>query len=148
MKRLSPLFIALCFLFYFTSQLVSSAAGPTDCRLALSAEVRQTGIAQTNQDTKPTNQEAKTTAQDKKPAINLQDYVGRYEADPSMVENFILDVFIEKDELWIKPSHSPKRKLTAKGVVFRKEPVKTEAGKQALFEDTCGNLIQLYQARN
>ena len=54
--------------------------------------------------------------QEKKPAINLQDYIGRYEADPSMVENFILDVFIEKDELWIKPSHSPKRKLTAKGV--------------------------------
>ena len=53
--------------------------------------------------------------QEKKAVVNLQDYVGRYEADPSMVENFILDVFIEKDELWIKPSHSPKRKLTAKG---------------------------------
>ena len=32
------------------------------------------------------------------------------------------------------------------GVVFRKEPVKTDHGTQALFEDTCGNLIQLYQA--
>jgi hypothetical protein len=31
-----------------------------------------------------------------------------------MVENFILDVFVEKDELWIKPSHAPKRKLAAK----------------------------------
>ena len=61
-----------------------------------------------------TNQETKTTNQDKKPAVNLQDYVGRYEADPSMVENFIIDVFVEKDELWVKPSHAPKRKLTAK----------------------------------
>ena len=31
-----------------------------------------------------------------------------------MVENFILDVFVEKDQLWIKPSHSPKTQLTAK----------------------------------
>jgi len=44
----------------------------------------------------------------------LQDYVGRYEADPTMVENFILDVFVEKDELWLKPSHTPKKKLTPK----------------------------------
>lgn len=57
----------------------------------------------------------KTTNQEKKPAVNLQDYAGRYEADPSVVENFILDVFIEKDELWIKPSHSPKSNLLAKG---------------------------------
>ena len=40
------------------------------------------------------------------------------------------------------------KKFTAKGVVFRQEPVKTVAGTQALFEDTCGNLIQLYQAQN
>jgi len=40
------------------------------------------------------------------------------------------------------------KNLTAKGVVFTKEPVKTEVGTQALFEDTCGNFIQLYQARN
>lgn len=38
------------------------------------------------------------------------------------------------------------KKLTDKGVIFRKEPVKTDAGTQALFEDTCGNLVQLYQA--
>ncbi|MBA4055379.1 MAG: glyoxalase [Marivirga sp.] len=31
------------------------------------------------------------------------------------------------------------------GVVFRKEPRKTEYGTEAVFEDTCGNLIQLYQ---
>jgi catechol 2,3-dioxygenase-like lactoylglutathione lyase family enzyme len=31
-------------------------------------------------------------------------------------------------------------------VVFRKEPEKTDYGIEALFEDTCGNLIQLFQA--
>ena len=31
------------------------------------------------------------------------------------------------------------------GVVFRKEPTKTEVGTEAIFDDTCGNLIQLYQ---
>ena len=55
------------------------------------------------------------SSQDKKPAVNLQDYVGRYEVDPEKVENFILDVFVEKDELWVKPSHQPKRQLIAKG---------------------------------
>ena len=59
-------------------------------------------------------QETKTTNQEKKATASLQDYGGRYEADPSMVENFIIDVFVEKDELWIKPSHTPKRKLAAK----------------------------------
>jgi hypothetical protein len=54
------------------------------------------------------------TNPEKKPATTLQDYVGRFEADPTAVENFIFDVFLEKDELWIKPSHSPKRKLAAK----------------------------------
>jgi len=32
------------------------------------------------------------------------------------------------------------------GVVFRKEPTRTEQGAEALFEDTCGNLVQLFQA--
>ena len=54
------------------------------------------------------------SAQEQKPAINLQDYVGRYQADPAMVENFILDVFVEKDQLWIKASHSPKTQLVFK----------------------------------
>lgn len=31
------------------------------------------------------------------------------------------------------------------GVVFRTEPTKTEAGVYAVFDDTCGNLIQLFQ---
>ena len=36
--------------------------------------------------------------------------------------------------------------LKARGVVFRGEPKKTEWGTQVVFEDTCGNLIQLHQA--
>lgn len=67
-----------------------------------------------NYQEKTTTQERKTPTEEQKPAINLQDYVGRYQADPSMVENFILDVFVEKEQLWIKPSHSPKTQLAAK----------------------------------
>ena len=63
----------------------------------------------------PVFAQAVAPGQDKKPAIKLQDYVGRYEVDPEKVENFILDVFIEKDELWIKPSHQAKQQLVAKG---------------------------------
>ena len=60
-------------------------------------------------------QSAKAQANsDQKPATPLQDYVGRFEADPNVIENFIFDVFLDKDELWIKPSHSVKRKLAVK----------------------------------
>jgi len=31
------------------------------------------------------------------------------------------------------------------GVVFKKEPAKTEWGTETVFEDTCGNYIQLHQ---
>jgi len=37
------------------------------------------------------------------------------------------------------------QKLKDRGVVFRKEPTKTDYGIETLFEDTCGNLIQLVQ---
>jgi hypothetical protein len=57
---------------------------------------------------------SQTPTQEQKSAVNLQDYVGRYQADPTIVENFILDVFVEKYQLWIKPSHSPKTQLIAK----------------------------------
>ena len=36
-------------------------------------------------------------------------------------------------------------RLKGKGVVFRSPPKKTEYGIEAVFEDTCGNLIQLQQ---
>ncbi len=57
---------------------------------------------------------SQTPTQEQKSAVNLQDYVGRYQADPTIVENFILDVFVEKDQLWIKPSHAPKTQLISK----------------------------------
>ena len=59
------------------------------------------------------NAQAQGNAEKKTPP-NFADYVGRFEADPFQVENFIFDVFIEKDELWIKASHSVKRQLTVK----------------------------------
>ena len=99
-KWLRVLFIPLCLLVCFT--WVSHSNAQTN------QEQKPTPTPQTKQEQKPTNPE-------QNPAVNLQDYVGRYEAAPSKVENFILDVFIEKDELWIKPSHSPKSTLAAKG---------------------------------
>jgi hypothetical protein len=99
-KWLCSLCITLCFLTNTTCNLVSAAVLADVCSPQLQ-EASQKPSAPTNQD--------------KKTAVNLQDYVGRYEADPSMVENSILDVFIEKDELWLKPSHSPKTQLAAKG---------------------------------
>lgn len=39
-------------------------------------------------------------------------------------------------------------RLKTLGVVFRKEPTKTDAGIETIFEDNCGNLIQLYQLNN
>jgi hypothetical protein len=94
---LCSLFITLSLLFIFQCQPVSARVS-----------------AGTRPLEKTATQETKTPTQEQKPAINLQDYVGRYQADPSMVENFILDVFVEKDQLWIKPSHSLKSQLEAK----------------------------------
>jgi predicted enzyme related to lactoylglutathione lyase len=37
-------------------------------------------------------------------------------------------------------------KLKSRGVVFTQEPTKTDWGTQAVFDDTCGNLIQIHQA--
>lgn len=37
-------------------------------------------------------------------------------------------------------------RLKERGVVFRKEPTKNDWGTDAIFDDTCGNYIQLYQA--
>ncbi|WP_343308250.1 VOC family protein [Chitinophaga niabensis] len=36
-------------------------------------------------------------------------------------------------------------RLKQKGVLFTKTPQKTEYGSEAIFDDTCGNLIQLHQ---
>jgi hypothetical protein len=44
----------------------------------------------------------------------LNDYVGRYLVDPDVVENFVIDIIMEHDAVWIKPSHIEKRKLVQK----------------------------------
>jgi catechol 2,3-dioxygenase-like lactoylglutathione lyase family enzyme len=36
-------------------------------------------------------------------------------------------------------------KLKAKGVIFKKGPTKTDYGIEAIFDDTCGNYIQIVQ---
>ena len=41
--------------------------------------------------------------------------------------------------------HTMYDRLNKLGVLFRSAPVKTQWGTQVLFEDTCGNLIQLHQ---
>ena len=38
-----------------------------------------------------------------------------------------------------------KIKLTGRGVVFRTKPTSAGPVTLAVFEDTCGNLIQIYQ---
>ncbi len=39
------------------------------------------------------------------------------------------------------------KRLKKLGVVFKKEPTETEWGIEAVFDDTCGNYIKLYQAK-
>jgi predicted enzyme related to lactoylglutathione lyase len=36
-------------------------------------------------------------------------------------------------------------RLKARGVEFQKEPTTTEWGTQAVFDDTCGNFVQIHQ---
>ena len=36
-------------------------------------------------------------------------------------------------------------RLKERGVIFKKAPTKTEWGTEAIFEDTCGNLIQIHK---
>ncbi len=46
----------------------------------------------------------------------------------------------------VKDIHAEYERLMKLGVVFRKKPKKTDWGTQTMFEDTCGNLVQLHQA--
>ena len=43
----------------------------------------------------------------------LKKYAGRYEADPNVIPNFIYDVYLENDQLWMTPSHESRRRLVA-----------------------------------
>lgn len=44
-----------------------------------------------------------------------------------------------------KDIHKDYERLRGLGVKFKKEPTTTDTGIEAIFDDTCGNLIQLYQ---
>jgi predicted enzyme related to lactoylglutathione lyase len=37
------------------------------------------------------------------------------------------------------------QRLLEKGVIFTAEPIKNEWGTQVIFDDTCGNFVQLHQ---
>jgi beta-lactamase regulating signal transducer with metallopeptidase domain len=42
---------------------------------------------------------------------DLGEFAGRYEVDPTRAENFVLDLTLERGELWLKPSHGHRRRL-------------------------------------
>jgi predicted enzyme related to lactoylglutathione lyase len=46
----------------------------------------------------------------------------------------------------VEDIHEEYERLAGLGVAFTRVPTETEYGVEALFDDTCGNLIQLYQA--
>ena len=46
----------------------------------------------------------------------------------------------------VEDIHKEYERMKNLGVVFRKEPTQTGQGTETIFEDTCGNLIQLFQA--
>jgi len=46
----------------------------------------------------------------------------------------------------VQDIHQEYERLVRMGVKFTQVPTKTDYGIEALFDDTCGNLIQLYQA--
>jgi predicted enzyme related to lactoylglutathione lyase len=45
----------------------------------------------------------------------------------------------------VEDIQSEYEKLKKRGVVFTQEPTKSDMGIQAIFDDTCGNYIQLHQ---
>lgn len=50
-------------------------------------------------------------------AVDLKKFVGRYGFDPGVRENFVVDVSLKDGDLWLKPSHSGKRRLIAQSLV-------------------------------
>jgi catechol 2,3-dioxygenase-like lactoylglutathione lyase family enzyme len=58
---------------------------------------------------------------------------GLFELDVPAIIFSVADIAAEYD------------RLTGLGVLFRSEPARNETGVSTVFEDTCGNLIELYQ---
>jgi beta-lactamase regulating signal transducer with metallopeptidase domain len=50
-------------------------------------------------------------------ALNLDRLVGRYAADPTVMENFVFDITVEDGQVFLKPSHTKKRRLIAESPV-------------------------------
>jgi beta-lactamase regulating signal transducer with metallopeptidase domain len=50
-------------------------------------------------------------------ALNLDRLVGRYAADPTVMENFVFDITVEDGQVFLKPSHSKRRRLIAESPV-------------------------------
>lgn len=44
--------------------------------------------------------------------------------------------------------HAEYEKLKARGVEFKQEPTENEWGTQAIFDDTCGNFIQIHKPKD
>lgn len=89
---------------------------PPDVRAI--AEINQRNMENMRQGMRPSAQPTQVSAQ-MIPAsatqTDLSRFVGRYEVDPTKVENFVLDITLEGGALWLKPSHAPKRQLLLAG---------------------------------
>ena len=65
----------------------------------------------------------------KSSASSLREYTGRYQVAQDVAENFVIDIILDDDAIWIKPSHVERRKLVQKApddfVVYDRDiPVK------------------------
>ena len=58
----------------------------------------------------------------------------------------LFDSNIPLTSFFTKDVQKESERLSALGVKFRTPPTQAEFGHYAVFEDTCGNLIQLHQA--
>ena len=56
---------------------------------------------------------AVATAEVKVPSALLKSYVGRYQLDPQFTHDFVIDVSVENDSLWVKPSDLKARRMIA-----------------------------------
>lgn len=75
-------------------------------------------------------------------AIDLNKFVGRYAIDPSVMENYVLDVSLEDGELWFQPSHAGKRRLIAQSSVDYLDSESPDTRINFTF-DTTGNVKSL-----
>jgi beta-lactamase regulating signal transducer with metallopeptidase domain len=75
-------------------------------------------------------------------ALDLRKFAGRYAVDPSVMENFVLDVSVIDGELWFKPSHAHKRRLIAQSAVDYVDSESTNT-RISFILDNIGNVESL-----